>query len=612
MSLKREKKKYEKKYSLWSHVTYLMKDLWKMNRKLLLFMCLEAICMVVAPFVSMYLSKLGVDSVVRKEDTHNTVLIMGLFTIIMVLAQALGNMAARGKSMLLNDVRAYYREKLFCKTLDCEYNHVESPEWQDKYEQAKSMSVDWGPWSATTFLLSGLISLSASIASFFIYGYIIFSLNGWILVMLVTIAGINYISMRHAQRYEQSRFPERNTIQRKRNCMLHYASDIRMGKDIRLYDMGGWIIQIFNNYREAHYRLRSDVMRHFAFSASIEAVTLLLRDGVSYSYLIWAASQGRITLGSFVLISSSIASFSGLITQVSQSVGQIMHAVDPLQRMRAYLDEEEAQEPDFTEKVPAKGEGLEIVFEDVTFGYIPGKPILNHFNLTIHKKEKLALVGVNGAGKSTLVKLLCGLYHPEEGRILFNGTDINHFEKDELFGLIAPVFQESAIFPFTVAENISLKTADDTHKERVIECLKTVGLIDAVQKYENGIDHMMLHITQEDGVLLSGGQQQKLFMARALYKDAPILIFDEPTAALDPIAESETYEQFNQLSKAKTTVYISHRLASTRFCDRIVLFENGEVKASGNHDVLLGTCEAYARMYQLQSQYYNEDMEECI
>lgn len=214
-----------------------------------------------------------------------------------------------------------------------------------------------------------------------------------------------------------------------------------------------------------------------------------------------------------------------------------------------------------------------------------------------------------------MVKLLCGFYRPDEGRILIDGRDIREFGREELFALFSTVFQDIYIAPFTVAENVSMQPERDTDMERVIRCLKEVGLYEKICEYPEGI-HAYMQKAVHDGIVLSGGQQQKLLMARALYKDAPVLILDEPTAALDPVAESETYEDFHRFSGGKypfgkTAVYISHRLASTRFCDRIVLLEDGRIKEGGTHDELMKKGGAYARMFEIQSQYYKKDsMEE--
>ena len=333
---------------------------------------------------------------------------------------------------------------------------------------------------------------------------------------------------------------------------------------------------------------------------------------MAYLYFLWMACGGRITAGDFVLACSAVASFSALVTQVSDSVGQMFQALPPLKRMRAYLDAADEPEPDPAAALPARGTPISVKFRDVTFSYDQKAPVLDHFSLKIRPGEKLALVGVNGAGKTTIIKLLCGFYHPTGGEILVNGTDVRNYKKEDLWQLIAPVFQEATILPFTIAENISLQPEQATDHSKVRECLETVGLWEKVQSLPSGMDTGMMRLEEDEGIMLSGGQKQKLLMARALYKDAPLLFFDEPTAALDPIAESETYEQFHQLSGDKTAVYISHRLASTRFCSRVVLLENGQVRASGTHEELLRSCPAYAEMFRVQSRYYRKEEEAVL
>lgn len=241
--------------------------------------------------------------------------------------------------------------------------------------------------------------------------------------------------------------------------------------------------------------------------------------------------------------------------------------------MREFLDYTDDPEPDQPLE-PADLTDSSIEFQDVCFSYRPGEPVLNHLSFKVHAGEKATLVGINGAGKTTVVKLLCGFYQPDSGRILIGGKDIRSLRKADLQKLFSAVFQDVYIPPFTVAENVSMQEADKTDKRRVRDCLAKAGLWEKISMCEKGMDTPM---TKEitDGLVLSGGQQQKLLLARALYKDAPILILDEPTAALDAIAESQTYQQFYQTARQKTTLYISHRLASTRFCDKIAFLSGG-------------------------------------
>ncbi len=593
-------------YSVLNNLNYLLGGIWKSDKRLMLLMFVEAVCTVITPYAAIYLPKIGVDLVSYKAGVGETMLLIGGLGAVMALSQMLGNMAARGKSMLLNRLRSYYRRLLFCKTLDCDYEHVESAQWQDQYEQARLMSVNWGPWSATTLMSEGVIKVCGAIVSFCLYSSILAAINPWLLLFLIILSVFHFATLRRAQKHEVSRLAERSGIQRRLSYMTEQAQDLRLGKDIRLYEMAGWIRMHYHHYRVAHYLLRKDVQNHYWHAGFVEAVTLFFRDGAAYLYFLYEATSGRMTPGDFVLACNAVASFSALVTLVSDSVGQMMQAVPPLNRMRAYLESADEPEPDSAAAVPPEGEPVAIEFRDVCFTYQGKNKVLDHFSLSIQPGEKIALVGVNGAGKTTLVKLLCGFYKPDSGRILVGGNDVSSYRKEDLYSLISPVFQEATILPFTVAENVSMRVEGETDKRRVRDCLKQVGLWEAVERMPLQEDSMMMNLEKKGGNGLSGGQQQKLLMARALYKDARLMFFDEPTAALDPIAERETYELFHTLSGEKTSVYISHRLASTRFCDRVIFLEKGRVKAEGTHDELLHICPDYARMYEVQSQYYKK------
>ena len=252
------------------------------------------------------------------------------------------------------------------------------------------------------------------------------------------------------------------------------------------------------------------------------------------------------------------------------------------------------------------GETWELALKNVTFRY-PGseKAIFRGLNLTIRPGERLAVVGLNGAGKSTIVKLLCGYYDPDEGSVLLNGTDIREFNRQEYYGLFSAVFQEYSHLEVTVAENVA-QSMDEADRERVKTCLMQAGLWEAVEKLPKGADTPVGREVYLDGVLFSGGQMQRLMLARALYKNGQILVLDEPTAALDPLAESEIYRKYRDMTAGKTSLFISHRLASTRFCDRIIFLQDGAVKEEGTHEELLALGGGYAELFEVQSRYYRE------
>lgn len=599
------KKEKREGYSMWNHLFYLMRGIWSSDRKLMALIVLEMLSIVITPYIAMYLPKIGVDLVTARAGVREVLFVLGGLTIAVMASQAVGNMASRGKNIRQDRLRSHYRILLFGKTLDCDYEHVESAEWQNKYDEAKEMSVNWGPWSATTLMSEGAVKVFGAVVSFWLYGRIIGTLSVWILLMIIVLSMLHFAMLRSAQKYEVTRIMERSALQTGRAYIKNCSSDVRFGKDVRLYGMADWIRSCFRQYNEAHFRLRREVQRRYFYAAFVEALAMFVRDGISYLYFMWMAVQGSITVGDFILACGAVASFSALVTQTSDSVGQMMQAVPPLDRMRGYLDSEDDVEP-ANEIYHMDGEPISIVFEDVSFSYEGQNPVLEHFDLQIKAGEKIALVGVNGAGKTTIIKLLCGLYKPDSGRILLNGVDVRDFRKEDLYRLIAPVFQEAVILPFTVAQNVSMQETD-MERDKIKASLAKVGLWDAVCGLPRGMDSMMMNLEEDGGTALSGGQQQKLLMARALYKNAMILLFDEPTAAFDPIAESETYEMFYNMSGDRTAVFISHRLASTRFCDRVIFLENGTVKAEGSHEELLGKCPEYEKMYRVQSHYYKKE-----
>ena len=251
----------------------------------------------------------------------------------------------------------------------------------------------------------------------------------------------------------------------------------------------------------------------------------------------------------------------------------------------------------------------EIRLENVSFRYPESeKMILEHINLTLHPGEKLAIVGLNGAGKTTLVKLLCGFYDPTEGRVLLNGRDIREYNRRDYYRMFSAVFQSFSLLAASVAVNVA-QTEHYIDMEKVRRCTAQAGLLEKIESLPDGFDTLLNRTVYEDSVMLSGGETQRLMLARALYKDAPVILLDEPTAALDPIAEAELYQKYSDMTAGKSSIYISHRLASTRFCDRIILIENSCIAEEGTHEELLAKNGRYGELFEVQSKYYREEGE---
>lgn len=330
------------------------------------------------------------------------------------------------------------------------------------------------------------------------------------------------------------------------------------------------------------------------------------RDLLAYAYLLRQAGSGALGAGEFVLYFGAITGFSVFLNTMMESIANLRSGNKDMNAIRAYLDlPEEAPDQGKRESSELK-QPVSFEFQNVSFRY-PGMEdwIFRDLNLTIHSGERLAIVGLNGAGKTTLVKLLCGLYEPEEGEIRINGIPMKEFPKKEWYRLYSVVFQEVFLLPFSIGENLSLSRTYD--RSRAEQAIRTAGLGEEWERRGITLEDYFGKDIDEQGIKLSGGQEQRFLLARALYKDAPVLILDEPTAALDPIAESEIYEQYAALSQGKTAVFISHRLASTRFSDRIVLLGEQRVLEEGSHEELMERNGAYAKLFRVQSQYYERE-----
>ena len=302
-------------------------------------------------------------------------------------------------------------------------------------------------------------------------------------------------------------------------------------------------------------------------------------------------------------------SLSLLLKSLSKEVTTILNEADYVHELFVFLDE------DFTgaqgTRGPVENETLTVEFRDVLFRYPRGeKNVFENLSLTIREGERLALVGVNGAGKSTLVKLMTGLFRPTEGEIFINGIPIGEFSKKALFSMFSAVFQEVNVLAYTVLENVA--ATDEGDRARAEEALRKAGLWEKVASLPNGLDTVMLKVIDEEGAIFSGGEAQKLAIARALYKDAKMVVMDEPTAALDALAEQEIYERFGELTRGKTALYISHRLASTRFCDRIVLLDGARIAELGTHAELMALRGKYYEMFTVQGKYYTQGAEGAI
>ena len=386
---------------------------------------------------------------------------------------------------------------------------------------------------------------------------------------------------------------------------------MQAAKDIRLYRMTNWMNRLYKeNMSGLLGWYRKYTAKLFGVSAVDSSLTLF-REGVTYAVLIYMVWKNRISAAEFVLYFNVVAGFSTWLSSMMGQINNFERLSLAMNRFRSYLeypDKYKREEGIPVEKANIPGK---ITLENVSFRYsAEGEDILSNINLELNAGEHLAVVGLNGAGKTTLVKLICGLIEPTEGRVLYDGTDIREYNRNEYYRLFGAVFQDYSVLPVTIEEIVAESVGGELDSGKVEECLKKAGLWDKISSLEQGAKTKYDKAFWDDGINLSGGEIQKLLLARALYRQSPIVILDEPTAALDPIAENRLYERYNEIMENKSTIFISHRLASTRFCSRILLIDGGKILEEGTHEQLLKQKGMYCSLFETQAKYYLENPED--
>lgn len=590
-----------------NNLKYLITYAWKWDKTLFGYYFLFTILTAVQPFISLFSVKWIIDELMTEPHVIDLAWILSFF----LVGGALVNFGvALVKNLYIPRlilIRFKFINQMQRKAMKMDFKYTEDPKTLDDLQNAGQAV------SSNNVGVEGafhkLFEVSGSLVSLLTYMSLLFVLSPWILLYLVLNMVFVYYLTSCAKKYEFSKKEERVALQRRSNYLYQMMSDFKFGKDIRIYQLAQWLSKKFRGIKEAQLKLTKKVEMRYLASYLVDIVLIWIREGIVYAYLIYCVLVKGLSLGNFSMYFTGITNFTTTLKRVMEDFAQLHLQLLYVNHFRNFLEIQDESVPQTVTPIPVL-KPYTIEFKDVSFKYPNSERyIFKSLSFKIKAGERLAIVGVNGAGKTTLVKLMTRLYEPTEGEILLDGINIKQFDRDAYFDLFSVVFQDIKVLAFTVAENVAIAKREILDRARVVECLNQAGLGEKIQSLAKGIDTPMLKGLEEDGIELSGGQNQKLALARALYKNGDIVILDEPTSALDPLAEFEIYQNFDQLIGHKTAVYISHRLSSTRFCDAIAFFENGEILEYGTHDELLAKNGRYAEMFRIQSQYYQVETE---
>ena len=596
--------KKKAQYSFLDNAKYVLKDIWKTQKSLIICSFLGAPISVIVSFLGIYLSREIIAAVGSGISPTGILLMIGAVSLALLASNIIGNALKNYTSSFGLVYDFCSRVKIFDKCIAGDYENMESSSGLTRINKAMENAYQ----GKTRMLPSIITSILSNIIGIISFAAILIGLSVWVLlaVTVSTVSGFFILKMAASWNYRN----KDNWVvhDRKIGYLRAVSGDFSGAKDLRLYNMAGWIKNLFADSFAARMKWHKKEQL-FGFGVdSLQALLSLVRECVSYGFLVYLIFAQNLSAADFVLYFGVIGGFSGWLDAIVGDFNRLHGFNLGISEMREYFDYPDkanhgagAAPPDGT---------FSIEFKNVSYRYEGSDvDIIENLSFKVEKGEKIAIAGINGAGKTTIVKLICGLYAPKSGEILIDGQPQGAYNREDYFRLFSVVFQDIYMLPLSIAKNIACSPEGEIDRQKVREAIGLAGLSSKIGSLPKGMDTRLIKSTFEDAVDFSGGEMQKLALARALYKQGKALLLDEPTAALDPIAESNIYLEYNRMTAGHTAVFVSHRLASTRFCDRILLLEGGKIIECGNHDELMSLGGKYCEMFEIQSHYYKENME---
>lgn len=594
------------KYNTLNTIAFLIKEIKKQDKALFFYFIVYTLCSAVTPVLTMFILPVTIEEITVGTDINTIILtIVSVFSVSTILS-LISSTCYKVYWPRVIKVRNNMMMEMLNKVMRADYIKTESKEYQDTVRKANyalsnnEVGVE-GILNQLFYSISGILTFAC-------YAAILSVFNVWVLCFLIfTVVGEYFFSYYIYKKNHDLQL-QMAPYSRKTSYLDERMQLPGLGKDVRLYNMKDWMKKCYWDAIASKMQIFKEIQNNGFSLSAFKGLASVLRDGGVYVYLIYQVINGGLSISELTLYFTVVSTFSSSLTSVLSAAANVRNQNLYVNDYREFMESEENDVDEAISEfntVPSVDEAVSIEFKNVSFRY-PNSDIniLEKVNFKIEKGQHIALVGENGAGKTTLVKLICRFYEPTEGTILINSTDYRTFKVNEYYKLISAVFQDVDLFSFSIAENIAMcsdKKVDYTKIKRII---RSVGLNKKIESQRKGIYAQTLKKFDSNGTEFSGGEMQKMFLARAMYKDASVMILDEPTAAMDALAESKLYEDFSNITKKKTAVYISHRLASTKFCDKIFYLSDKKILESGTHDELIALGGKYAEMFTSQSKYY--------
>lgn len=582
------------------NLKYMLKNWIAWDRKSLIYFFIRVPALVFQPIVTAYIPKAMIDCINEGVTVGRLILVVALLSVLVALTTWLAPFMQELLNGSARIIRMRYAVLAFRKNLNTDYTNIESLEGREKNKRAMEFYRSY--YSSSADFLDTCNQLLVCIVGVITSLALIYKINIVMILIILATCAAEFFLLKYLNKKEKGVKKARSGIFVKFDYYYSLSKDLTAAKDIRLYGFTDYFLFAVARLINGLEDITSKYMHQSVNVGGTRALLNLARELVAYAYLTYLVCQKKLSVSDFIFYFGIITGFSNWITNAVFQYSNIERCCNDCAAFREFIESNEESKI----KPSVDFDNIEsIEFKNVSFTYPSAKEsTINDMSFKVSKGENIAIVGENGAGKTTAIKLLCGLYYPTEGDILINGKSSRDFSSESYFDLFSAVFQDYGFLPMTIAENICVTT--DYDKERLYSAFEKAGIADKINSLDKKENTFMIKDVYKDAVDFSGGEKQKLLLAKAIYKNAPVLILDEPTAALDPIAENELYLKYNEMTDNKISFFISHRLSSTRFCDRILFIKDGKIAESGTHEELMALKGSYYRMYQLQSYYYKE------
>lgn len=601
------KKTPKPKYNLWQNTGFMLRTSRKYAKSVFPLCIVLALLSAGKSVAELLIAPAILNKIELSASLGSVVFTIAAFALVLMLLSGLrsyvdtnalfGRIAVRSQGIYLSISRKY---------AETSYPNLLNTDFLALGEKASAACA--GNSESSEAIWTTLTDLMTSCIGFIVYLALLTNLNLWLAALVAATTAVSYFASKRINEWGYLHRSEELELTKKIEYANKTATSREFAKDIRMFGLRGWLEDLWGSTMRLYSAFCAKRERKYIWANIIDIVLTFLRNGIAYAFLIGITVKNGLPASQFLLYFAALSGFAQWVVEILDKLS-VMHKQSlDISTIREFLDWDEPFDLNGGERIAFEpNKQYEIRLDDVSFRYPKAdKDTLSHINLTVHPGEKLAIVGLNGAGKTTLVKLVCGFLDPTEGRILLNGEDIRKFNRNDYYALFSAVFQEFSVLDVTVKENVA-QCVDGIDETRVWQCIDKAGLTEKIRSLPKGIETHLGRRVFKDGVEFSGGQTQRLMLARALYKNAPILVLDEPTAALDPIAENDIYQKYNDMTHGRTSFFISHRLASTRFCDRIIFVDSGKIAEEGTHDELLKNGGGYAYLFEVQSKYYRSD-----